>query len=99
MVCFLADSIFQMLNKCLECDAYYPCWLFIVKVLAVKLDFDFRVSLHCLMQPLAQDLAGPIPKVTAAVLGYTYLTAVVFTTSRYQPACQVWDLHTLLTDL
>ncbi len=74
----LCNAVLHMLNCSLPVQSSLPCWLLAVKVIAVKLDFDFRVSDPRAMAPLAESLSRNLRCVSSAVLGFASLPDIVF---------------------
>ena len=77
-VCDRCQHLQALLNMQLDCESYFACWIYLVKVLSVKLDFDFRVSSPALLLPYASKLQFLLSSVAASILGFTFLPDIVF---------------------
>jgi hypothetical protein len=74
----MAHAISAIQNSVLQVPSAYPCWMLLVKCLAVKLDFDFRVSAPSLRLPIAHQFKNLLSNTAASILGFSYLPEEVF---------------------
>jgi hypothetical protein len=64
----LAAALQHMMNLVLTHRSLHPAWLILVKVVAVKLDYDCRISFPALLRPLAQAFDQFVSATTASIL-------------------------------
>ncbi len=77
-ICNICQHLHNLLNMQLECESYFACWIYLVKVVSVKLDFDFCVSSPALLLPYAGKLQFLLSSVAASILGFSFIPEVVF---------------------
>ena len=58
------------MNLLLPVRSKHPAWLILVKVLAVKRDYDCRISFPALISPLAQSYDSVLRATTSSILGF-----------------------------
>ena len=69
----LASALQAMMNLAMSARSLHPAWLILVKVLAVKLDYDCRISFPVLIDPFVQSFDSMLRATASSILGFVAL--------------------------
>ena len=69
----LATALQSMMSLAMTSRSLHPAWLILVKVLAVKLDYDCRISFPVLIDPFVQSFDSMLRATASSILGFVAL--------------------------